>query len=57
MRPSSLLNTNISANSRINAIKFYLKRRSGEGERLHKVLGQIGIMLLFPWQQIASIGL
>ena len=27
------------------------------GERLHKVLGQVGSELWFPWQQIAPIGL
>ena len=27
------------------------------GERLHKVLGQVGSELWFPWQLIAPIGL
>ena len=43
MRPSTLSNMNTSAKSRIIAIKFYLKHRSGEGDRLHKVLSQIEI--------------
>ena len=30
---------------------------TGVGERLHKVLGQIGSKLWFPWQQKAPIGL
>ena len=30
---------------------------TGVGERLHKVLGQIGSKLWFPWQQKATIGL
>ena len=30
---------------------------TGVGERLHKVLGQIGSKLWFPWQQKASIDL
>ena len=28
-----------------------------EGERLHSVLGQVGLELWFPWQQIAPIEL
>ena len=28
-----------------------------EGKRLHKVLGQVGSELWFPWQQIAPIEL
>ena len=67
MPPSSTLSDmNISATRRPIAIKFYLKHHwgvcvcgggGGGGGRLHKVLGQIGSDLWFPWQQIAPIGL
>ena len=35
----------------------YMCSITGVGERLHKVLGQIGSKLWFPWQQKAPIGL
>ena len=35
----------------------FIRSIIGVGERLHKVLGQVGSELWFPWQQIAPIGL
>ena len=46
-----LLNFNISEASWAILIKF-LCSIIGMGESLHKVLGQIGSKLWFPWQQI-----
>ena len=51
VRVSRISNMNISETSWPIAIKFYLKHYWGGG-RLHKVLGQIGSELWFPWQQI-----
>ena len=56
VRPSTLLNINISESSGPIATKFYLKHYLG-GERLHYVLGQIGLELWFAWQRLAPIGL
>ena len=35
----------------------FIRSIIGVGERLHKVLGQVGSELWFPWQQIAPIEL
>ena len=35
----------------------FIRSIIGVGERLRKVLGQVGSELWFPWQQIAPIGL
>ena len=35
----------------------FIRSIIGEGERLHKVLGQVGSELWFPWQHKAPIGL
>ena len=43
---------NMSEASKPIAIKFDLKHH-GVGERLHGVLVQISLELLFPWQQLA----
>ena len=53
------LNLNISEASRPILIKFYVQHHwgGGWGERVHKVLGQIGSKLWFPWQQKAPIDL
>ena len=56
MPASTLSNTNISATSQPIAIRFYLKHHGGV-ERLHQVLGQVGLELWFPCQQIAPIDL
>ena len=56
VRPSTISILNISTTSQSIAIKFYQKHHWGR-ERLHKVLGQVGSELWFPWQQIAPIGL
>ena len=35
----------------------FIRSIIGVGKRLHKVLGQVGSELWFPWQQIAPMGL
>ena len=50
---STLLNLNISEARWPN----FMCSITGVGERLHKVLGQIGSKLWFPWQQKAPIDL
>ena len=56
VRLSTLSNMNISETSRPIVIKFYQKHHLGGGLAA-LVLGQIGLELWFPWQQIAPIGL
>ena len=56
-RPSSTMsNMNISATSGPITMKFDQKHH-WEWGKAALVLGQIGSKLLFPWQQIAPIGL
>ena len=56
VRPFTLSDMNISETSLPIIIKFHLKHHWGGG-LAHKVLGQIGSELWFPWQQIAPKGL
>ena len=56
VRASTLSNMNISETSWPITIKFHLEHH-WDGDWLHKVLGQIGSELWFPWQQIAPTGL
>ena len=58
VRPSSstLSNLNISEAS-WPILSNFMWNITGVGERLHKVLGQIGSKLWFPWQQKAPIDL
>ena len=56
VRLLTLSNMIISTTSRPIPTKLYLNHH-WVGERLHYVLGQIGLELWFPWQRIAPIGL
>ena len=56
LRPFTLSDMNIFESSWPIVNKFRLKHYWGRG-LLHEVLGQMGLELWFPWQQIAPIGL